>query len=84
MTEQSVNDLSDIEDDLARIMIQRYCNTNQNVLLISLNKSQNRPSIDIVLQDLECYKQRIDKKHTSRVITTLNLIYDKTTGCYLF
>lgn len=39
MTEQSVNDLSDIEDDLARIMIQRYCNTNQNVLLISLNKS---------------------------------------------
>ena len=38
MTEQSVNDLRDIEDDLARVMIQRYCSTNQNVLLVDLSK----------------------------------------------
>lgn len=74
--------LLDMPPDV-QVMIQRCCNKIPSVRFLLVNYMQKRPSIDLLIKDLEYYKGNVEKECT-RVVTSTHVMYEKATGCYLF
>lgn len=77
-------DWEDGLSDLLKMMVRRYCNENPSVETKGWDNGQSRPSIDVVVEDLERWKRSVSKEIALSVNTTPSLIYNRENGCFLF